>query len=445
MRAMMRLGAALLAVMALGAVPGQAAPVLLISVDGLRPSDVFEADQRGISLPTFRTLMADGAYATDVRNVTPTITVPNHVTLVTGTTPARHGIPDNQPFDPLRGHPGHYYWYAADIQVPTLWDVAHQHGLKVASLIWPTSVGARAIDFNIPEYWRDRDAEDLKIIRALSTPGLVDALEQSTPARLAVAIHESPESDAAISQMAAALYALKAPDLLTMHFSSLDLAEHISGPGSTSALKALERIDADIARVIAAGRAVHPDLVVAVVSDHGFSPVSHDINLIHAFAEEGLVTLDATGSRVIGWQAMPSGAASAAVMLASPDDPALQARTRHLLDRLAADPHYGIATVIDRAGIARRGANPAASFYVDFRIGYEMGQRPDAPLDSPSALKGMHGNFPEHPEMHSSLFLAGPGVPRRGSLGAVDMLDIAPTLARCLGVALPTAQGKPLF
>jgi hypothetical protein len=37
--------------------------------------------------------------------------------------------------------------------------------------------------------------------------------------------------------------------------------------------------------------------------------------------------------------------------------------------------------------------------------------------------------------------------PRRfaGSLGEVDMRDIAPTLARILGVSLPTAAGKPLF
>ena len=116
-----------------------------------------------------------------------------------------------------------------------------------------------------------------------------------------------------------------------------------------------------------------------------------------------------------------------------------------MLEKLAADPRYGIAQVIDHAGVVQRGANPAASFYVDFRPGYEMGQRPDAPLDSPSALKGMHGNFPEHPEMHSSFFIAGPGIPRRGNIGAIDMLDIAPTLARVMGYDMPTASGKPLF
>ena len=439
-----RLAATVLASLALVALPAVAAPVLLISVDGMRPADVLATVRQGEGLPTFRALMAEGAYAEDVRNVTPTITLPNHVSLLTGTRPARHGVPDNQPFDPLRTHPGHYYWYASDIRVPTLWDVAHRHGARVASLFWPASVGAGGIDFNIPEYWRDRDAEDLKVIRAMSTPGLVEALETEA-APLSVAIHETPDADEALSRMAARLYALKRPDLLTLHLSSLDLAEHLHGPGSAQAMTALARIDADIARVIAAGRAVHPDLVVAVVSDHGFAPVAHDINLIGAFAEAGLVTLDPAGRRATAWQAMPSGASSAAVFLADPADAGVQARTKALLDRLAADPRYGIAQVIDAAGIARRGANPAASFWVDFRTGYEMGQRPEAPLDSPSALKGMHGHFPENPEMHSSLFIAGPAVRRRGTLGSVDMLDIAPTLARLMGYDMPSAEGKPLF
>ena len=437
-------GVGLFAALALSAIQACAAPVLLISVDGMRPIDVLDAADRGATLPTLKKLMSDGAYASDVRNVTPTITIPNHTSLITGVTPARHGIPDNQPFDPMRTHPGHYYWYAQDIKVPTLWDLAHQHGAKVASLIWPVSVGASAIDFNIPEYWRDRDAEDLKVIRAMSTPGLADQLETDA-GRLAVAVHEAPESDEALSVMAARLYALKKPYLFTLHFSSLDMAEHIYGPGSPQAIKALERIDADMARVVAAGRSAHPDLVVAIVSDHGFASVSHDINLVRAFADAGLVTLDATGGRPTAWQAMPWGGASAAVFLADPADQEVQARCRTLLEKLAADPRYGIAQVIDHAGVVQRGANPAASFYVDFRPGYEMGQRPDAPLDSPSALKGMHGNFPVHPEMHSSFFIAGPGIPRRGNIGAIDMLDIAPTLARVMGYDMPTASGKPLF
>jgi len=41
--------------------------------------------------------------------------------------------------------------------------------------------------------------------------------------------------------------------------------------------------------------------------------------------------------------------------------------------------------------------------------------------------------------------LSGPSVTKRGSLGEVDMRDIAPTLAKIMDVALPDADGKPLF
>ena len=45
-----------------------AAPVLMISIDGLRPADVLDADQRGLKLPNLRKLAAEGMYATGVRN-----------------------------------------------------------------------------------------------------------------------------------------------------------------------------------------------------------------------------------------------------------------------------------------------------------------------------------------------------------------------------------------
>lgn len=423
----------------------RASSLLLVSVDGLRPDDVIQAERRGVRLPTLKALMADGAYADGVRNELPTLTIPNHATLVTGVAPAVHGIWANQPFDPLRERPGHYYWYAADLRAATLWDVVHADGGVVASINWPVSVGAESIDLNIPEYWRDHDAEDLKALRAFSTPGLPARLEARAGVRLADAVQDTPDGDEALSRLAAALYATRPPRLFTLHLASLDMAEHMAGPGSPAAKAALERTDADLARVIAAGRAAEPDLIVAVVSDHGFAPVSHDINILGAFVEAGLITRDPASGRLTGWQAAPWGAASAAVYLKDPADSAVKARVAALLKRLAADPRFGIQRIADEAEIARLGGDPRASFWIDFMPGFEMGQNAGAPLDSPSPFKGTHGYFPDHPEMRASLFIAGPGVPKGRALGEVDMIDVAPTLARLLGVAMPGAQGKPLF
>jgi hypothetical protein len=47
--------------------------------------------------------------------------------------------------------------------------------------------------------------------------------------------------------------------------------------------------------------------------------------------------------------------------------------------------------------------------------------------------------------MDSAFFLAGQGIPRGRNLGRVDMRDIAPTLARRLGLELRAAEGRDLL
>jgi predicted AlkP superfamily pyrophosphatase or phosphodiesterase len=436
-------GAAAMALLAGSA--AHAAPVLMISIDGLRPADVLDAKARGLALPTLTALAAHGTYASEVRNALPTVTYPNHTTLITGVWPAAHGIASNETFDPLQRNMGGWYWYASDIKVPTLWDAVHAKGEVVASLGWPVSVGARSIDENLPEYWRAKQPDDLKLIRALATPGLPEAVEAAAGAPLGAAADTTPEADEAKAKFASAIYRIRPPAFFTLHLSSLDHVQHETGPGSPQSHAALERIDADVAEVVAAARKAEPNLVVAIVSDHGFAPLQHEVNLYKAFAEAGLITLAPDGRKAVSWEAEPWGGASAAVVLARPDDPALRARVKALLDRLAADPQYGINRVIDQAGVAAFGGTPMAAYYIDFKLGYEMGANPAAPTVSPSVNVGMHGYFPDHPEMHSTFIIEGPGVAAKGSIGEIDMRDIAPTLAKVLGVALPSAQGEALF
>ena len=58
------------------AVPAMASPVLLISIDGLRPGDVIEAQQRGLRVPNLRRFLTEGSYASGVRGVLPSVTYP---------------------------------------------------------------------------------------------------------------------------------------------------------------------------------------------------------------------------------------------------------------------------------------------------------------------------------------------------------------------------------
>jgi len=442
---MKRLHAALLGASLFLSASAQAAPVLMISVDGLRPADVLEAKARGIKVPTLAKLAAGGAYATGVRNVLPTVTYPNHTTLITGVWPSRHGIANNVTFDPLQQNMGGWYWYARDIKVPTLWDAVHNAGGKVASLSWPVSVGAKSIDYNLPEYWRANIDEDMKLAEVLATPGLVDELQKATGLKLGQTDGGTADIDVGRTKFAAALIAAKHPLFTTVHLRGLDHSEHESGPGSPQADKVLEQLDTAIGTLVASARKSEPDLVVAIVSDHGFAPVEHDINLIAPFVSAGLITLDPKTHKVTKWLAEPWGGASAAIVLARPDDAALKQKVKALLDSLAAKPELGIAAIADGKQIAAMGGTPQASYWVDFKPGFEMGADPALPAVSPGSVKGTHGYFPTHPEMRATFIIEGPGIAKKGSLGEVDMRDIAPTLAKVMKVALPSADGKPLF
>ena len=426
--------------------PVKAAPVLMISIDGLRPLDIAEADKRGVTAPNLQKLMREGAYATGVRDALPSVTYPNHTTLVTGVWPAQHGIAANTVFDPLKKNMDGWYWYNPDIKVPTLWDAVHGAGGVTASLGWPVTVDAKSIGNDIPEYWRAFQPDDLKLIRALCTPGLLDAIQSKSQIVLAQIASEEPPADEAKAKAAAAIIALKHPMFFTLHLSSLDHEQHQYGPGSLEALDSLKRIDAAVGDLIAQARQAEPDLMVMIVSDHGFAPVEHGINIGSAFVEAGLMTLKDDG-KPLSWEAAPwiSGG-SAAVVLAHPDDAATVAKVKALLDKLAADPASGIAQVIGKSEIATKGGGPNADFFVDAKIGYEFEGKLKGPLvATPGSLKGMHGYFPDHPEMRATLIIAGPGLVKHGSLGEVDMRDIAPTAAKLMGVSFPSATGKPLF
>src|SRR5436189_46928 len=75
-------------------VPGRI--VAMISVDGLAG---YYLDDPKADMPNIRALAAEGARATSMKASTPTVTWPNHATLVTGCYPAKHGVIGNNYFD----------------------------------------------------------------------------------------------------------------------------------------------------------------------------------------------------------------------------------------------------------------------------------------------------------------------------------------------------------
>lgn len=422
-----------------------AASVLMISVDGLKPEYVLDADARGLKIPFLRGMVQGGAYARGVTGVWPTVTYPSHATLLTGLSPAEHGIYNNLEFDPKSTFANAWYWYAQQIRAPTLWQAAHEAGLSTASIGWPASVGATAVDFLIPEYWRvarltDVDPSDALLVAAISRP---EGLLQKMQARLGPYMRgndPSPPGDEIKTRFALDILKTQKPNLMTLHLSSLDEEQHLHGPFSQEAYADLEAIDAQLAQLFAASRANDPKAIALVVSDHGFVQITRKVNLMQPFLRAGLI--QSGGS----WKAQPwSGAGMAAVMLHDPADTRTQEQVRDLLRAMQADPDNGIAEVLERGAIEQRGAFPGASFLIVMKLGYYALADATSPmLSDVQGTLGSHGFSPEYPEMRAAFFIAGAGIARGRDLGLIDMRQIAPTVAQLLGVRLKLARQAPL-
>ena len=417
--------------------------VLLISIDGLRPDNVLRADELGLKIPNLRRFLVDGTYATGVNGVLPTVTYPSHTTILTGVTPAVHGVVANNTFDPMGKNLGGWYWYAEDIKVPTLWDLAAKNSMSTANVYWPVSVGAN-VTYNIPQIWRTGTEDDRKLQRSLLTPGLLRDLEKQIGTLFPVGSDESLEADELRARFANALLGEKKLAFMTVYLTALGHTEHASGPFSKESLAVLERLDAVVGQLRQTAEEQGP-VVVCVVSDHGFAKTDKDLNLNSALRQAGLIELGPDGS-VKSWRASAwLAGGSAAIVLKDATDRAANTRVRELLNEMLADPVAGIASVLEPAEFEAEGGFPGAAFVVGLRPGYQLGAKFDGPVVVPRKPGGMHGYLPENPEMRSSLFLAGPGVPKGFSLGIVDMRDIAPTLAELLGLGLSTSQGRSLL
>jgi predicted AlkP superfamily pyrophosphatase or phosphodiesterase len=427
---------ALLAFLTLLPLAAQTAPdraLLVISIDGMRPDYVSAADRHGLKIPNLRRIMKTGAHASGVRGVLPTVTYPSHTTIMTGVWPAKHGIFANTTFDPLVKNQSGWYWYSEDIRVPTLWEAAAKAGYVVGSVSWPVTVGARGISWLIPEYWRASTDEDLKLMRAISTPGMMKDFEpQAGPYE--ADLNNAIPGDWARTRYAEAIIRRKHARFVTVHLAALDHLEHASGPFSPDANAALEEIDRMVGTLDQAMRDETRNVAICVVSDHGFAAIDHQLNLRAVFVKAGLITPK-------DWAASPwDSGALALVVLKNPSDQKVRATVEKLLHDLAADPANGISKILNRAEISAMGGATNAEFAVDMKPGFSLGSALDGPVVREIKPGGTHGYAPTHPEMLASFLISGPGIRQDMDLGEIDMRSIAPTLASYLGASLTTAD-----
>jgi hypothetical protein len=408
--------------------------VLVVSIDGLGRDYL---DDTAHALPTLKSLAESGVVARSLVSVWPSSTYPAHATMVTGVSPARHGIVNNVVFDPLGRNDGGWYWYATDIHAGTLWDVAASAHIDVANVTWPVTVRA-PIRWNLPQFWKTKRADDETLVCAFATPGLCDELRQA-----GVAVPGEHRSDRERAAAATFLLRTKRPRLTFVYLTDLDSVQHQYGPGAPRVWETLERTDALLAAILRAAREALPHLAVVLVSDHGFLRIDREVRPNVALRRAGLlqtvgegVEMRVSSYRAVTWRA----GGSAAIMGSS----AVKTEVRAVFDDLASAPENGIASVLDGVVVESEGGFPGALVVLQAADGVTFSERVDDPLVAPTRYKGGHGHAPTRREMNASLILEGDGVRAGAALGDVAMVDVAPTIAALLGVHLDGIEGRPL-
>jgi predicted AlkP superfamily pyrophosphatase or phosphodiesterase len=406
----------------------QIAKLVVLSVDGLRPA-IYRAPEHHDRFPNLVAIEAAGASAEAVESIYPSTTYPAHATIVTGLPPRAHGIYSHlASLDPTeKARP--WCWFARALRAPALWDVARASGRRTAALSWPVSVGA-AIDYNIPEIWNPAVADpqrDFETPAQHATPGLFAEMAAELMPMLASADPDQLRGEAALH-----LWNHYRPDLLMVHFVWYDAKAHAFGPDSPEALTALESADQAIGKLRDAV-AANPATTLVVLSDHGFVPVDKEVAPLVVFADQGLFARGADGSltlRRLG--AVSAGGALAVYWLEAPsaDD---RRRLATAVDQLRATG--AVAEVVDRRRLEALEADPDAELILEAASGFYFSERMQGEVVSNSPKdRGTHGYLPTLPGMEATFTAVGRDIAAGKNLGRLSMKQIAPTLARLMGL-----------
>jgi predicted AlkP superfamily pyrophosphatase or phosphodiesterase len=417
--------------------------VILISIDGLMPFAYLSPDAYGLQVPTLRELARNGAWSEGAKSVFPSLTYPVHTSMVTGTNPGTHGIVTNDAWDPLDENDAGQRWYTADIRATPLWDAARARGLRTALVYWPVTVGARATAI-VPEYWRAGTGEDVKLVYALSTPGLLEAVEKRFP-NFRAGFTPPAVRDESLADIAVHLIETVRPHLTLLHMFEVDREQHYGGLFSRRALDAIENADRQITRVIAAAKkaGIWEQTVLVVVSDHGFLSAAKRVRPGVLLREKGLVTLDER-NRIKDWKAVVmTGGGQAYVYVRDPADQETRKTVLETFAAAAGKPGSGIGRIYTQEEIRSKGGDPEAFLAMEAAVdfGFSRGYYGDYTLASPTLAS--HGYDPERPEMRASLLIYGRGIVP-GPISDARLIDVGPTVAKWLDLSLPQAEGRPL-
>jgi predicted AlkP superfamily pyrophosphatase or phosphodiesterase len=435
--------------------PGRSAHVVLISIDGLHPDMYLDP---GWPAPSLRELMQQGTYADHMKSVFPAYTYPSHTAMLTGALPARSGVTYNQPI----GSHGEWNWFARYIKAPTLWQALRDHGLATAAVQWPATVGA-PIDYNIPEIWAPSHPDDrISVSRKYATPGLVEAVERNVTGPLDSSNMDDNNFslDVNAGHMAAYIFKTYKPAFLAVHFACVDGMEHEQGRDGDSVRLALATDGQAIAELLRTidESGLKDSTTVLIVGDHGFSTI-HTVMRPNRLIRDLPAKFIAAGGSAFLYVQPDAGGGIA------PETSDQTANRQHLLDtvitRLNDLPpaQRKLFRIIGRKELDQMGADSAAILALTAAPGTVFSgsiaqtavtnngpgtgiqQNPLDGLFVPTD-GGHHGYDPNIPDMYTGFIAAGAGIVKGGEIRELCVTDVAPLIARLLGVAFSCPDGK---
>jgi predicted AlkP superfamily pyrophosphatase or phosphodiesterase len=226
---------------------------IIISLDGFRADFL----QRGLT-PTLNAFIEDGISPHYMLPSFPSVTFPNHFTLVTGLYPESHGVVGNSFWDTELQEEFYYTDPARSMQPKwwkgePLWVTAEDQGVRSAIHMWPGSE-AHIGDFE-PTYVDVFNKEEKlsnkvkRVFTWLDTPG-----------------PDHPRYDASTPR----------PQLIAAYVPNVDADGHLYGPNSTEIRSTIHDVD-DMLNDLFEGleqRNLTNIVNVVVVSDHGMATTS---------------------------------------------------------------------------------------------------------------------------------------------------------------------------
>jgi predicted AlkP superfamily pyrophosphatase or phosphodiesterase len=425
--------------------------VILVTVGGL--ADFYLDDARA-EMPTLRRLARQGARAQGMVCTFPTVTWPSHTSLVTGVAPAKHGVIGNNYFDRKTGKPvalvlDPLFDKDQVVKATTIYDAAQRAGLKTAAVVWPATRNARTLDWCLP---------DMSTTEAWDQYGTKSWLAELRAGGYAVDRQSAwfadksgggVQRDWLYVRMAAQVFDKHAPQLILVHLVEFNRTQHRCGPRSPDAYWCASYMDDRIRDLVEAversPRAAQTTLVIC--GDHGFLPARHEIRPNVVLRKLGLLEVAEGKINKQTAYCLPEGGACAVYVLDEKRPAEVVEQLQKALKNL--DGVEAVLTLVDyaRLGQPTPKEDPRApDFWLAAKSGYRFSDvfTGDEVVFDHKAITGAHGYLPDQPDLLAACVLWGAGIKPGAELGKIDIADVAPTIAKLLGVELPGAEGYAL-